>query len=252
MLSLYTFSAPPSPCGYLPDRRWRLRYEVVAAMSAPEYAERLTSGWRRFGYSIFTPDCPKCRACQSLRVPTDTFAMSDSQKRAWKLNAGAVRLEIGVPSVSDEKLALYDRFHASQSAVVGWPERGPESAAEYGETFVENPFPVEEWCYYFEGKLVGVGYVDPLPVGPSAVYFYHEPELRKRSLGTFNVLSIIDVARRAGMPHVYLGFMVEGCRSLEYKAKFRPNEVLVGEEWRAQRPHPPGPPLPRGEGGEAF
>ena len=228
----------------MPGRVWRLRYEVVAAMSADDYAERLAAGWRRFGYSLFRPDCPACAACQSLRVPVDTFQMSESQRRAWKLNTGAVRLEIGTPSVSDDKLELYDRFHAAQTEAVGWPERGPKSPEEYAETFVENPFPVEEWRYYLGDRLVGVGYVDPLPVGPSAVYFYHEPELRKRSLGTFNVLSIIDVARRQGVPHVYLGFMVEGCRSLEYKAKFRPNEVLVGGEWVSGGPGEPGTSVP--------
>ncbi|MFX8957477.1 arginyltransferase, partial [Acinetobacter baumannii] len=82
-------------------------------------------------------------------------------------------------------------------------------------------------------RLIGVGFVDPLPIGPSAIYFYYDPELRDRSLGTFNVLSIIDVARRAGLPHVYLGYFVNACRSLEYKAKFRPNETRdVDGVWR--------------------
>ena len=28
------------------------------------------------------------------------------------------------------------------------------------------------------------------------------------------------------MQHLYLGYFVEGCRSLEYKARFKPNLVL--------------------------
>ena len=37
---------------------------------------------------------------------------------------------------------------------------------------------------------------------------------------------MIESARERGLPHVYLGYYVEGCRSLEYKARFRPNEVI--------------------------
>jgi arginine-tRNA-protein transferase len=34
------------------------------------------------------------------------------------------------------------------------------------------------------------------------------------------------------LPHVYLGYHVAGCRSLEYKGRFRPNEVLGEDgEW---------------------
>jgi arginine-tRNA-protein transferase len=43
----------------------------------------------------------------------------------------------------------------------------------------------------------------------------------------------MDEAAGRGLPHVYLGYFVAGCRSLEYKARFRPNETLdTTGEWR--------------------
>ena len=84
----------------------------------------------------------------------------------------------------------------------------------------------EEWRYLLNGRLVGVGYVDALPDGLSAIYYFSDPDERSRSLGTFNVLSIIEEAGRRGLPWVYLGYYVKGCRSVEYKARFAPNEVL--------------------------
>ena len=60
----------------------------------------------------------------------------------------------------------------------------------------------------------------------SAIYCYYDPSDRARSLGTFNLLSLLTGARERGLPHVYLGYYVAGCRSMEYKRKFRPNEVL--------------------------
>ena len=70
------------------------------------------------------------------------------------------------------------------------------------------------------------GEVRVVPDGLSAIYFYHEPDFRDRSLGVWNVLEVIRSATERGLPFVYMGFHVEGCRSLEYKAAYQPNEAL--------------------------
>jgi arginyl-tRNA--protein-N-Asp/Glu arginylyltransferase len=233
METLFTFVSPPDRCGYLPDRDWQLRYDVVGDLTPAEYATRLKAGWRRFGYSLFRPECSGCRACQSLRVDVPRFRPDRSQKRAWARNAEDIRVVVGRPAVSDEKLRLYDRYHAFQTDAKGWPGHEPENPIDYVESFVENPFPTQEWCYYLGDRLVGVGYVDGLPDGLSAIYFYYDPDERDRSLGTFNVLSVIRAALDQNIPHVYLGFFVKGCRSLEYKARFRPNQALHSDgDWR--------------------
>ena len=229
MESLFTFATPPSECGYLPQERWRLRYEIVGRLTPAEYLDRLKRGWRRFGHSLFRPECETCRRCRSLRVPVAGFRPDRSQRRAWAANERDVRIEIGPPSVSREKLDLYDRFHAYQTESKGWPEHELKSPDDYLESFVENPFEVQEWCYYLGKRLVGVGYVDRLPEALSAIYFFYDPDERRRSLGTFNVLSLIRSAAASGLRHVYLGYYVAGCRSLEYKARFRPSEVLGPE-----------------------
>jgi leucyl-tRNA---protein transferase len=111
----------------------------------------------------------------------------------------------------------------------GWPMHEPKDADEYARSFVENPFPTQEWCYYVEGRLVGVGYVDDLPGGMSAIYFYYDPDERQRSLGTYNVLSILENAAQRRVPYVYLGYFVAGCRSMAYKVRFVPNQLLGTE-----------------------
>lgn len=233
MHSLFVFTAPPSTCSYLPDETSSLNYEVVGRMSAAEYQERLMAGWRRFGFTLFRPACPACTKCQSLRVPTATFKPDRSQRRCAAANASDVRLVIGAPSVTEEKLDLYDRFHAFQSEHVGWSYHGAKDATGYAESFVDNPFDAQEWCYYVGEKLVGVGYVDRVPDGLSAIYFFHDPDERERSLGTFNVLSTLRMAAEWQIPHVYMGYYVEGCRSLAYKARFRPHEVRTADgDWQ--------------------
>ncbi len=229
MHSLFVFTCPPGPCSYLPDETSSLTYEVVAELSPEEYQARLLSGWRRFGYALFHPTCPSCQRCLSVRVPVATFQPDRSQRRCLAANDTEIRLVIGEPKVTAAKLALYDRFHAYQSEHVGWPAHGPKNAAGFAESFVENPFPTQEWCYYLGQKLVGVGYVDRVPAGLSAIYFFHDPAERKRSLGTYNVLSVIRKAAEWNLPHTYLGYYVRDCRSLEYKTRFKPNEVLTEE-----------------------
>lgn len=226
MFSLVTYTTPPHKCTYRPDETASLRYDIVGGLTAEEYQIKLMEGWRRFGHSLFRPECPACRKCVSLRIPVDEFRPDRSQRRAWAANERDVRLVVGVPAVTREKLDLYDRFHLAQTLKVGWPLHAPKDAGDYIESFVENPFASEEWCYFLGDRLVGVGYVDRLPLGLSAIYFFHDPAEHRRSLGTFNVLRTIREAATANLPHVYLGFYVAGCRSLEYKTRFRPNEAL--------------------------
>jgi arginine-tRNA-protein transferase len=153
------------------------------------------------------------------------FRPNRSQRRNRKLNEGIIQLAVGPPTVTRQKLELYDRFHAHQAVAKGWPDLGAKDAADYRDSFASNPIPVEEWRYRLDGRLVGVGYVDRLPAGLSAIYFFYDPAERDRGLGTWNVLNVIARAAELGLPHVYLGYHVPGSASLEYKANFGPNET---------------------------
>jgi arginine-tRNA-protein transferase len=209
---------------------------MVTSLTAEEYFGRMLQGWRRFGGMLFRPRCQGCRACQALRVDVAAFRPNRSQRRVIRANRGAVLLRIGPPTVSRAKLQLYDRYHLHQADVKGWPEHPAKDPASYRESFVHNPPFTEEWCYYLDHQLVGVGYVDDLPGGLSAIYFFYEPELRRLGLGTWNVLTVLEEAARRGRRHVYLGYFVPGCPSLEYKANFRPNEILQADgSWAAHR-----------------
>ena len=141
---------------------------------------------------------------------------------------------IGTPAITPERLRLFTEFHEHGHQTKGWPAPEPEESAL--DLYVLNPFPTEEWSYWINERLVGVGYVDALPEGLSAIYFFHDPDQRGRSLGTFHILKMIEAAKERQLPHVYLGYYVEGCRSLEYKAKFRPNEILNGNGWEMFTP----------------
>lgn len=233
MKTIARFVSLPHVCSYLPEQTAEIEYQRVVSMTAAEYQVRMSEGWRRFGHTIFHPVCRQCHECRTLRVLVDRFTPNRSQRRVRKRNEGVIALTIGSPGVSHEKLDLYDRYHAFQSDFKDWAAHPPKDLEEYVGAYVDNPFPTLEFCYRLDGVLVGVGYVDATPEALSAVYCFYDPELRDHSLGTWNVLSVIEQAALTGRPHVYLGYFVEGCRSLEYKANFGPNQIRLADgSWR--------------------
>jgi len=224
----------PYPCGYLPGRTARQETEWVEEISPSEYEQKLDEGWRRFGHCLYRPICPACTACRSLRVEVRRFQPSRNMKRVAARNRHDVRLAIteaaGEPEA--EAIRLFRRYHEHQSRHKGWPEHGSESST-LKSTFLRNPLPTQRWDYRIEGRLVGLGFVDALPEALSAIYFVHDPDERDRSLGTWNILCLIERARELGARFVHLGYFVADCPSLSYKARFRPHQTLGPDgAWR--------------------
>jgi arginine-tRNA-protein transferase len=87
-----------------------------------------------------------------------------------------------------------------------------------------------------KGDLAAAALVDVLSGGLSLVYSFFDPDAPKRSLGVYTILDHIQQARAAGFPHVYLGYWIPGSDKMNYKAEFRPLEILVGGAWRVYEP----------------
>ena len=62
------------------------------------------------------------------------------------------------------------------------------------------------------GALIACCLTDRLSDGLSMVYSFYEPDLEHRSLGAFMILDHAERAKGFGLPHVYLGYWVEGSR----------------------------------------
>ncbi|MEM7262551.1 MAG: GNAT family N-acetyltransferase [Planctomycetota bacterium] len=162
-------------------------------------------------------------------MPT-RFRASKSQRRVWRRNAD-LEIEVGDPQIDEERLDLYHRFHEERAQARGWPDR-EISSTEYIETFVQNAAPTLEFRYRLDGRLVGIAYVGRSSESLNSIYAFTDPDESRRSLGTFDVLAEIEYARSEGLRHVYLGFLVRGCGSMEYKSSFRPHQLLSGGGWR--------------------
>ncbi len=82
-----------------------------------------------------------------------------------------------------------------------------------------------------QGELIAVALTDKMADGLSMVYSYFNPDMDERSLGTFMILDHIARAKAMGLPHVYLGYWVNGSRKMSYKMRFTPQEHLGPKGW---------------------
>lgn len=211
---------PEFPCPYLDGRQ--ARHQTLLATTCPPglYSGLMDLNFRRLGPLVYRPACDACAECRQLRVPVATFAPSRSQRRCLATNRD-LEIATGPPRLTDEKLALYELYlrerHDGQMS-------GSREELE-GFLYVSG-IETLEVCYRLDGRLVAVGIADVEPRALSAVYCYFAADLPVRGLGTFNVLWLLREARRRGMAYVYLGYYVAGARTMEYKAGYRPCELL--------------------------
>ncbi|AEY98985.1 FAGR165Wp [Eremothecium gossypii FDAG1] len=99
-----------------------------------------------------------------------------------------------------------------------WAELNGWRSARPGQRF-RRVGPVHE-CYYFDGKLIALGVSDFLPSGVSSVYFIWDPDYSKWSLGKLSALREMAIVERIGRSYYYLGYYIEDCPKMKYKAKY--------------------------------
>lgn len=193
----------------------------------------MNAGFRRSGRLVYQPVCEGCRACVPIRVPVERFRPSKSQRRCCRRNED-VTVSVQEPAATDEKYDLYRRY-ATQ-----WHGKAEadETREGFEEFLYESPVDTIEFIHRDPaGKLIAVGLCDLSPASLSSVYFYFDPAEAKRGLGTFGAVYEIETARRLGIPHYYLGYWITGCGAMEYKASYRPAEVLHPDGvWRELPP----------------
>jgi len=184
-------------------------------------------GFRRSGDHIYRPHCNNCNACVAARVVASEFKPSKSQRRVINTNQD-LRLEITDSVIDDEAYELYERYISGKHAD---GDMFPPDRHQY-ESFLNNSLGSTRYFRLYEkDKLVCVAVADEMLDGLAAIYTFYDPDLEKRSLGTFAVLLQISHAKRRALPYVYLGYWIENCQKMNYKTRFKPLEMLSGGRW---------------------
>jgi arginine-tRNA-protein transferase len=195
-------------------------------------------GFRRSQNIAYRPACETCRACVSVRILAGEFTPSRNMRRVLHANSDL----IGIMHDAEPSTEQYSLFRSYLDArhrkggmsdmtvldyammvedthvdtkVIEYRRRGPD-------TFITGKG---------QGELIAVALTDKMADGLSMVYSYFDPELTDRSLGTFMILDHIARAKAMGLPHVYLGYWVNGSRKMNYKMRFMPQEHLGPKGW---------------------
>jgi arginyl-tRNA--protein-N-Asp/Glu arginylyltransferase len=236
--NLRFFLTAPSPCPYLPGRKERKVFTALDGLDAGALHDVLTNaGFRRSQNIAYRPSCDACDACISARVPVEQFEFTRRWRKIMLRNADLTR-SLRPAQATDEQFKLLRRYLASRHSDGGMAEMTFTDFAAMVEESAVHTHIVE---YRFtdgpqRGALAAAALVDALGDGLSMVYSFFDPEEARRSLGVYTILDHIQQARAAGFGYLYLGYWIPGSDKMNYKAEFRPLELLLGGEWRPYEP----------------
>jgi leucyl-tRNA---protein transferase len=229
------FVTSPMPCPYLPGKSERKVFTELNGSNAGELNDALGRiGFRRSQNVAYRPSCLDCQACISVRVRTEDFAPTSSQRRTLKRHDDLV-VEAREAWATQEQYDLLARYLTARH-----PDGGMADMSEEDFAGMVEQSPVESCMVEYreptvdgrQGRLVGVCLTDRQADGLSMVYsFYDAEEVGRPGLGNFIILDHIVRAGRAGLPYVYLGYWIEGSQRMAYKARYRPLERLGPTGW---------------------
>jgi len=221
----------PAPCSYLDAQQEQLVFLLPEQpVSAALYQQLLELNFRRSGEQVYTPHCPACRACESVRVSHADFIASRSQRRLlnkaqrigwqYKLNTAA----------STDYFPLFAAYishkHADGSMY-------PPEQAQLDAMLNCSWLKVRYLEQYYQQQLVAVTIVDETTEAYSAVYTFFHPDVSALSPGILAILYLLQCARQDQKNWLYLGYQINACQKMAYKAAFLPQQRFIQGQWHS-------------------
>ncbi len=223
------FATAPVVCPYVPGRAERKLIVELAGGGAEYFYDELSrAGFRRSHRFAYRPACRACASCIPVRIAVDGFGHTRSTRRIRNANRDLCA-EVAPPRATPEQFRL---FSAYQHARHGDSEMASMSYGDYRAMVEESP--VRTKIAEFRdasGALVAAALIDLLDDGVSAVYSFFDPAQRKRSLGSWSILWLVEECRRRERPYVYLGYWIADSPKMAYKARFPALERLAAAGW---------------------
>jgi leucyl-tRNA---protein transferase len=200
----------------------------IRTLRRKEFETRLRQGDRRQGLLLYRTACPRCHACEPIRIDVGAFELGRTQRRVFVKAERELEVEIGPLEPSLEKVALYNRHKRGRGLTSG---ETPIDLVGYRAFLGESCTESFELRYRHEGRLVGVAITDRADDSLSAVYCYFDPTVERMSVGTYSILKQVDLCRRWRLRYLYLGLYIADCGSMAYKGRFLPHERFLDGQW---------------------
>lgn len=237
-----------SECGYCGRATASSRSFGFTAkqMAVRHYEVLMLRGWRRSGTYFYKPILHKtCCPAYTIRLPVQEFQPSRAQKKVLrKAPPTTTKPSLGEEtretmsivtepaSFSQEKFDLYRRYQVA----VHKDKEDDVTPEGFTRFLVDSPLVHSvqggralgtfHQCYRLQGRLVAVGVVDLLPSGLSSVYCFYDPTLRSIALGKYTALKEIDYCRDNACEYYYMGYYIQSCPKMAYKAEYSPSQLL--------------------------
>lgn len=222
-----------SDCPYFTEKKSREKVIYSLSKLPAEYLDVLLDlGYRRSGDYFYRQECEQCFLCIGYRIPLENFILTKSQKRILKKNRD-LKIEIASPHVNDEKEKIYIEYQYHQHHL-NEPKEKPQASKFNENNMIEvmqhqmygNIHNSIEMEIYLENRLIAFSIIDIGKKSASAVYSVYSIEHKKRGLGNFLILKMIEWARNHHYDYLYLGYYIPGHSKMDYKSKFQPAEYL--------------------------
>lgn len=221
------------PCSYLDDKKEQLIMLIDPEVHARQHYPALMSiGFRRSGEQVYRPQCPECNGCESLRINSDTFTLSKSQKRLLNKNKHFTTIKSTIAKAN--YYLLYERYiNEIHKDGVMYPASQDQFesflACSWGEIiFIE---------IYDDDKLISVSVTDQLctkvSTAWSAFYCFYDPDYRDHSLGKYAVLQQLSLTKQHKIEFLYLGYYIQNCQKMNYKNQFNPHQRFINQQWES-------------------
>lgn len=213
-------------CPYIVTNKACNEHFFAMDLTAEELSIYLQTGWRKFGWYYFRPNCHGCKACVPLRILADEFKPSKSQRKVLRKNE-QTEFKVCDLDYRDEIFELYKKHSEVRF-------EQPVNKKEFIETHYFPSCPSFQTEYFIDGKLMAVGFLDQSSQGLSSVYFVYDTDYTHLSPGVFSILCEVDLANRLGLSYYYLGYWIKENKSMEYKNRYYPHETYdwYAEDWK--------------------
>ena len=223
------FTTPAHNCSYLTDQQATTLF-LDPDRSVDQQLSGLLAGngFRRSGSHYYRPYCKTCNACISVRVLVKTFRRSKGQRRIWNKNRD-LSVQCTAPAFTKERYYLYRHYIRERHADGDMYPPSPRQFLNFLCT--DNSF--TRFYEFRKGEhLLAVAVTDLLPGGLSAVYTFFDPDQSSRSLGTFCILWQIEECFLTQQDYLYLGYWIQNCPKMAYKAFYTPQERYINGVWQ--------------------